>query len=182
MMNKKDIRKDILSIRDSLSDSQREALNNKIFDKVINSSEYKCAKCIFVFVSYRSEVNTHGIIKHALSSGKIVCVPKIISKDEGMKAVRIEKFSELVPGAFNILEPISTYKKIDETFIDLTYVPGVAFDRHGGRVGYGGGYYDRFLKKLKKDSEKIAICYNFQLLDEVPRENHDVSIYKIITD
>ncbi len=73
MMNKKDIRKDILSIRDSLSDSQREALNNKIFDKVINSSEYKRAKCIFVFVSYRSEVNTHGIINMLCHLGKIVC-------------------------------------------------------------------------------------------------------------
>ncbi|MBP2031753.1 5,10-methenyltetrahydrofolate synthetase [Clostridium algifaecis] len=98
-----------------------------------------------------------------------------------MIAVEIKKFSELVPGAYNILEPESTEFKVDEKSIDLSYIPGVAFDSSGGRIGYGGGYYDRFLQKLEKNSKKIALCYDFQVLDTVPTETHDIMIDSIIT-
>lgn len=98
-----------------------------------------------------------------------------------MEAVEIREFSELIHGAYDILEPKNTRFKIDERCIDVSYVPGVAFDSSGKRIGYGGGYYDRFLNKLEKHSKKIALCYDFQVLDDIPVEAHDILVDDIIT-
>lgn len=181
MKDKNIIRSNIMLIRDSLSTEERIRLDNIILKKIVNSSDYRNASCIFIFVSYKSEVDTHSIIKSALEDGKIVCVPKVISKDRGMIAVRIKEFGDLVHGKFNILEPPDDTFKIHESRIDLSYVPGVAFDSCGGRIGYGGGYYDRFLKGLRADCKKIGICYKFQIIDKVPMEKHDICIDKIIS-
>lgn len=180
--NKKDIRRLIKQKRDELTKGEKENLDQIIFKKVINSREYIEAKRIFVFVSYQSEVDTHRIIKWVLKDGKELCVPKIMSKEEGMAIVKIETFEDLELGAYGILEPKYISTKVEEASIDLALLPGIAFDRHGGRVGYGGGYYDRFLKKARNDSKKIALAYSFQILKEVPMEEYDVFIGGIITD
>lgn len=185
MMNsKKELRKEMLRLRDSKSPKSLEILNKIIFDKVINSIEYKNATNIFIFVSYKSEVNTHNIIKHALAEGKKICVPKVISKSEGMKAVYINKFEDLLPqGPFGILEPeINDNNIATEEDIDLVFVPGVAFDNNGGRMGYGGGFYDRFLPLIKSDCRKIGVCYSFQVVESVIVEHNDENVSCIITD
>ena len=181
-MDKSIIRKKMKEERSKLSNLQKEKLDNSVFQKVIESEEYNKANSIFIFVSYGSEVDTHRIIKKALKDGKNICVPKVISKKDGMVAVRVHDFSELKSGAYGILEPEDTKYKVQESSIDLCYIPGVAFDKRGGRVGYGGGYYDRFFKKLREDSKKIALAYKFQVLDEVPMEEHDMFIDGIISD
>ncbi|OAA92120.1 5-formyltetrahydrofolate cyclo-ligase [Clostridium ljungdahlii] len=181
-MDKSIIRKKMKEERNKLSNLQKEKLDNSVLQKVIESEEYNKANSIFIFVSYGSEVDTHRIIKKALKQGKNIYVPKVISKEDGMIAVRIHDFSELKSGAYGILEPEDTKSKVEESSIDLCYIPGVAFDKRGGRVGYGGGYYDRFFKKLREDSQKIALAYRFQVLDEVPMEEHDMFIDGIISD
>ncbi len=173
-MNKFYIRKIMMEKRDNLCNQKKEKLDSIIFEKVIKSEEYDKAKSIFIFVSYKSEVNTHNIIKTALEDGKLICVPKVIYKEGYMEAVRIYDFNELKEGAYKILEPQNIDLKVKETSIDICYVPGLAFDKNGGRVGYGGGYYDRFLKKLRTDSKKIGLAYSFQILDEVPMGKYDV--------
>lgn len=185
MMNsKKEFRKEMLRLRDGKSPESLSILNKRIFDKVINNAYYQKATNIFIFVSYKSEVNTHDIIKHALSQGKRVCVPKVISKEEGMKAIYITSFDELSPKApFGILEPEIHHNNIaNEKDIDLVFVPGLAFDNNGGRMGYGGGFYDRFLPLIKRNCRKIGLCYSFQVVESVIMEQNDESVSCTITD
>lgn len=180
--DKKEIRKFMREKRKALTEEERGRLDNIIFDKLINSQEYKESKYIFLFVSYDTEIDTHRIIKQAIKDEKVLCVPKVISKEEGMIITQINKFEDLEAGAYGILEPKDDTLKIDETLIDVAYLPGLAFDKIGGRVGYGGGFYDRFLRKSRKDCKKIGLAYSFQVLEKVPMEQDDEFIDGIITD
>lgn len=181
MEDKKLIRDRILEIRDNISIDERKKYDEEIFNKVIESKYYKEANSIFIFVSYKTEVDTHKIIKKSLEDGKIVCVPKVISKKDGMYGAVINKFSDLKPGKYGILEPGEENVKILEKDIDLVLVPGAVFDKEGGRIGYGGGFYDRFLVKIRKNVSKIAIAYNAQIIDKVPMGELDVRIDGIIS-
>jgi 5-formyltetrahydrofolate cyclo-ligase len=181
-IDKNYIREKIKMKRNSLSNIERKALDDIISQKVLSSREYREARNLFIFVSFGTEVDTHRIIKRALKDGKNVSVPKTISRERGMAAVRIRRFDELKIGAYGILEPENMDSRVKESAIDLCYVPGIAFDRSGGRVGYGGVYYDRFLKLTGSDSKKIALAYSFQILDKVPREEHDILVDSIISD
>ena len=182
MGDKRELRKIMRSKRNQLLTEQKEKYDKVIFDKVISNPMYLNAKVLFVYVSYENEVNTHEIINHSLLSGKIVCVPKVISNDMGMAAIEIKNFNELTPGAYGILEP-SSHKGIviAPEKIDMTILPGLAFDKLGGRLGYGGGFYDRYLSATRNDSNKIALGYNFQLVDKVPTEDFDIPIDDVIT-
>ncbi|MBV7274573.1 5-formyltetrahydrofolate cyclo-ligase [Clostridium sp. PL3] len=182
MESKKDIRKSIKSKRAALTNDEREKLNKALYEKTINSEYYKNANTIFAFVSYDTEVDTHSIIKKALEDGKTVCVPKTISMEEGMLAIKLNSFNDMAEGNYGILEPKLTTPKIEENLIDLAFIPGLAFDKRGGRVGYGGGFYDRFMNNMRKEAKKIGLAYSFQILDEVPMEKHDLFIDGIITD
>lgn len=180
MEDKKSIRDKILKIRDGLSIDERKKYDEEIYNKVIESKYYKEAKNIFIFVSYKTEVDTHKIIKTALDQGKTICVPKVISKKDGMYVAIINNFSDLKPGKYGILEPSEESVKVLEEDIDLVLVPGAVFDKEGGRIGYGGGFYDRFLVKLRKDVPKIALAYDIQIIDKVPMDELDVRIDGII--
>lgn len=182
MESKKDIRKVVKSKRAALTAAEREKLNNAVYEKAINSEEYKKANTIFAFVSYDTEVDTHSIIKKAIEDGKTVCVPKTISIEEGMLAIKLDSFDDMAEGNYGILEPKFMTPKIDENLIDLAFIPGLAFDKRGGRVGYGGGFYDRFMNNMRKEAKKIGLAYSFQMLEEVPMEAHDLFIDGIITD
>lgn len=183
MDSKSCLRKTLIKLRDEISKEHREEKDRAIYERIINSDAYKNSKLLFVFVSYGSEVDTHKLIKHALESGKRVCVPKVIHKVSGMKAVEIRCWSDLSESYRGILEP-----ELKETYvvegknIDLVIVPGVAFDHNGGRLGYGGGFYDRFLLKLKDECHIIAVCYKEQIVNKLPMDEHDVKINCIITD
>lgn len=181
MENKKNIRNIVKYKRDSLSEEVKEVMDDIIFNKIVESKEYKSAKTIFVYVSFQGEVDTHKFIKYALNDTKRICVPKIISKKEGIRAVEINSFEELKKEAYGILEPDNFDKKVDEKNIDLILMPGVAFDENGGRIGYGGAFYDRFLKNVSPKTLKIALAYDFQIFSKVPMEEHDIKIDGIIT-
>ncbi|MBC2582550.1 5-formyltetrahydrofolate cyclo-ligase [Clostridium sp. DJ247] len=182
MRTKREIRETMIKKRTLLTNDEKKRLDNIVFQKVINSSEYKDAKVIFLFVSYKDEIDTHRIIEQALRDEKIVCVPKTISMKEGMNAIQIKDFQDLVEGNYGILEPKNHELIVKESIIDVSFLPGLAFDERGGRVGYGGGFYDRFLIKTRSHSKKIGIGYSFQVIDEVPMEKHDMFIDGIITD
>lgn len=166
--------------RERLKADDKEQYDIIIFHNLIHSEEYKKADTIFIYVSYNNEADTHRIICHALEHNKKVCVPKVISKAEGMKAVEIKGFKDLRPGAYGILEPESNCFT-DEKDIDLVILPGLSFDYDGGRLGYGAGFYDRFLCNLREDAMLIGIAYKFQIVEKVPMDSHDYYIKKIIT-
>lgn len=181
LKNKKDIRRFILEKRDKLEPDLKVELDKKIFSELINSEAYKNASVIFVFVSFKSEVDTHEIIKQALKDSKTTCVPKINTKEKEMEIFKINSLEELKEGYYGILEPGEDCPAVNSNDIDLVLMPGAAFDRQGGRIGYGGGFYDRFLSRMNKKVDKIALAFDFQILDSVPMDEFDVRVDGIVT-
>ena len=129
------------------------------------------------FVSFNSEVSTHQMIKEALKT-KTAVIPKVVHHE--IEPSVILDFDNLVPGKFGILEPIETMK-IAYKNIDLVLVPGIVFDKEGHRIGYGFGYYDKFLKKVPK-AIKIGLAFDFQIIDKIPTEIHDVLVDMIVSE
>ena len=141
----------------------------------------------FLFVSFRSEVETLGLINQLLGRGKIVTVPLVSVREKKMTAVRlINPEEDLVPGYYGILEPsrkIVEERKIDPASIDIVVLPGSVFDEKGGRLGYGGGFYDRFLAlEIRPSALRVALAFDMQILVEVPQQPHDMPVDFIITE
>ena len=137
-------------------------------------------KTIALTISVFPEVDTRGIISQLWAMDKRVVVPKCDHKTKQMLFYIITSFDELVPAPMGLFEPnhlITT--AVDYKQIDVCIVPGIVFDQRGYRIGYGGGYYDRYLPHFK--GEKISIAFDEQLVDEVPYESHDIPINLLIT-
>lgn len=182
MLSKIELRKKMIELRENLDSRSFEDYNRSILKKIIECDEFKKAHNIFIFVSFNKEVDTHAIIKKSIDLGKKVSVPKVISKDLGMKALCIEGINELKSSKYGILEPEYEEDKImSEESIDLVILPGLAFDSSGGRIGYGAGYYDRFLRKLNPNCKKVGICFDFQMVAKVPMDKNDEYIDFVIT-
>ena len=153
-----------------------------IFKRLINSDTYKNANKIFTYISFGSEVDTKEFIKYALSDNKEIYVPKTDKGKREMVAMKINSLDNMGVDKWGILEPKTVEEdKIGEEF-DLIIMPGVAFDRSGNRVGYGGGYYDKFLSEINSDIPTIALAYDIQILEEVPSEKHDIKVHMVITE
>lgn len=180
--SKKAIRKLIEDRRASLDEGDKRIMDENIFSRLIDHNLFKDAKSIFIYVSFDGEIDTHNIIEYALKEGKVVCVPKIFTKAEGMHLMKIDSLLSLTPGYYGILEPPAESERMTLDEIDLIIMPGVAFDVNGGRVGYGGGFYDRLLAGRNIQSAKIALAYRFQVFDKVPSDKWDEKIDIIITE
>lgn len=178
--NKKQLRKRVLSMRNSLDKDNKNSFDREIFNKLVLSELYNKSMNIFIYISFGSEVETKDIIMKALDDGKKVYVPKINGENNEMKAINIESLEGLVENSFGILEPISDVE-ISKEKIDLIIVPGAVFDKEGNRIGYGGGYYDRYLEAIKDKKNKIALVYDFQIVDYIPSEVHDIKVDYIIS-
>lgn len=183
---KKELRKNILDMRNNLDINEKREKDNIIRKIFLESSQYKNAGKIFIYISYSSEIDTIEIIKKALKDGKEIFVPRTIFKTKAMDAVKIISLDNLKKDRYGILEPEESKPSINPDELDLIVVPGVAFDDKGGRIGYGAGYYDRYFKKISKERNKlinkIALAYDFQIIDSVPMDELDVKIDCIITE
>ena len=174
---KESIRKKVLEQRNKLTDKDIKEKSVLIKKKLFSLPEFKKSKTVMFFVSFGKEVFTHDMIKDALKN-KQVYVPTV--KNNSLIVSKITGFKELnKKNKYGILEP-SKIKEIDINEIDLVIVPGVAFDCAGYRVGYGKGYYDKFLNDF--DKEKIGLAFEFQTTKELPKEDHDVVVDKVITE
>ncbi|WP_024614895.1 5-formyltetrahydrofolate cyclo-ligase [Clostridium sp. Ade.TY] len=180
MKSKKEIRKNIIDIRDKINSTEKKILDSEIINNFINSYEYKEAKVIFSYIGFGSEINTKIIINDALKKGKIVCVPKVKGKE--MLIIKISSLDNLVKSNYGILEPVGNETNINIIDLDLIIMPGVAFDKFKNRIGYGGGYYDKLLYNSNISAYKIALAYDFQVLESIYSENHDIKVDKIITE
>ena len=176
MESKKDIRKKIFAERKLRTDEQIETMSRTITDKVTALPAFKNADRILVYADYNHEVVTEYLIKEAWKAGKEVAVPKVVGKD--MVFYRLTDFSQLEPGYFGIPEPVRG--EIVKWEDALMVMPGVAFDPENNRVGYGGGFYDRFLEK-HPDITRLAVAFDFQILDLVPTEPTDICPQIIVT-
>jgi len=179
---KRKTRKISQDIRNSIPRSEKKAL-----DKTIEANLYGCeffykARYIFCYVSFNSEIDTFPIIKNLLKLGKTVTVPKINSKNHEMKAYVIDDITRCLEyGKYDILEPKSICKEADYSKIDLIIVPGLVFTLEGHRLGYGGGFYDRFLEQYKKPIT-CALAYNRLIFDDIPVNEKDLPVDYIITE
>ena len=183
-LDKKALRKEMLNKRSKLSLKEVEEKSETIANRLFNLNQYKEANFIFSFISFKDEVNTHKIIKKSISMGKRIGVPITIPKTRELQVSELMDFDkELALGFYDILTPKDEYIRIvPSKIIDLILVPGVAFDKRGYRVGYGGGYYDRFFANINKNVIKIGLCFEMQIIPEAPTDSYDIPVDFILTE
>ncbi len=155
-------------------------LGQEIFDiqKNIEIQE----RFVMVFLNFKTEVNTEPIIKRLWEMGIKTCIPKVSVKEKTMKAIEFKSYDEVHIGAYGIREPNSNSAEVNIDNIAISILPGLGFSKKMQRLGYGGGYYDKFLSQTKKDIKKIGICFSEQIMEEIPSEKHDVKLDYIVTD
>lgn len=178
--NKKAFREQMKNQRAMLSTQIRTERDSKIAEHLFNQSYFKNAKCVFCYCSFGFEIDTINIINFALKCGKTVCLPKTFGNGT-MTAHKIESLEKgLKKVSFGMLEPDETCQAVDKNDIDLCIVPCLATDRNGFRLGYGGGYYDRFLCGI--NAKKAVLCYDDRLFNNIYHEEHDIACDAIITE
>lgn len=165
--------------RYSICTQKRKKNDNNISYKVLQSDIFKNSNCIFCYYSFENEIDTKTIIESALFQKKTVCIPKII-KNGIMIPLRITKKTDLIIGKYNIPEPKNECIEICLKDIDLCIVPCLAADKTGNRLGYGGGYYDRFLPKT--NALKAILCYESNLFDNIYSQPFDAKCDIIFTE
>lgn len=182
-LEKKELRKRILTMRDSLTKDEWAKKSKAIFEHFFTLREISTAQNIFIFINFRSEVDTKPIIERLLEMGKNVIVPYTDIPNKRLQLFYLNDFKELIEGSYGILEPNpSTAKEAKLKDVDLVVVPGSAFDTKGGRMGYGGGFYDRLLPYIKSGVKTVAIAFELQIVEQVPMGYYDRRVDIIVTE
>ncbi len=178
---KNEIRKEMKMLRRNFSPEEKEKRDRAIFDKFLSLSAYEKAKWIFPFVSTAIEVDTLSLIRKALFDGKRVAVPRCTPGKVEMFFYEIGSLDELEPGAFGVLEPKGEESRKVKGDVDtLLVLPGLAFDMDGYRLGYGKGYYDRFLSSFP--GVKAGVCYTACLKQTLPHGRYDKKADYLVTE
>lgn len=185
LLSKKEIRRMALSKRDGMRPEERRQKSEMIWQALQKLSCYREAQVLFSYVDYRSEVITTSILANALREGKQVFAPRV-DGDE-MEFYRITGCQDLRPGYRGIREPIGNriFEGLGERQRGLLLMPGAAFDQFGHRIGYGKGFYDRYLERMEGEKNKIcilALCFEIQIFPQVPWEKHDMLPELILTE
>ena len=184
-IDRQELRARFLARRNALSPEQRTTMSERIAELVTGLAIFREKVHFFMYCSYQSEVQTIGLLQRCLQTGKIVSVPLTVPDNSGMLAVTItDPGTDLVSGYKGILEPIHYRAKhhvAPPNGIDVAFVPGTVFDRSGYRLGYGRGYYDRFLAASPR-AVRIGLAYSLQLTDYVPAQSHDIPMDILITE
>ena len=175
---KKELRTKAIAARDTLSPGKRTAKSREIEERLFSLSEFKSARVILFFASFRSEVDTGPMIRRALAFGKRVVLPKVKGAELVLHEIS-DLDKDVSPGAWGIPEPHEPRPVMLEE-LDLIIVPGAAYDKQGNRVGYGAGFYDKLLSAFKKMT--VALAFELQIMPNVPTEMHDIPIKKIVTE
>jgi 5-formyltetrahydrofolate cyclo-ligase len=162
-------------------------LSQRIVAKFTALPAHAAAKTVLWYVDAGSEVRTRQALPEALSTGKRIVVPWCIVETNELELFLLEDMTELIAGAYNILEPkpeLRTLpaKKVNPTELDLVMVPGTAFDLRGGRMGQGKGYYDRLLASARPDAPLVALAFDCQIFDDIPVAAHDVFMDLVLTE
>ena len=180
---KERLRKRVLAVRMGLDRSQAEVSGQAILDRVLGLEAYRRAKLVHTYVSSKeNEVDTRALIGTCFAQGKRVAVPVVMPGTKTLAHALIDGLDQLVVGPWGLAQPDpaeATWLSA-EAQIDLVVVPGLAFDRRGHRIGWGGGYYDRFLAQVQ--AVKVGLCYNALVLDCIPGEPHDVPVDMVVAE
>ena len=173
-MSKSELRQQIREKKRQFTRQQLDELSLSVLDRL--RPRLRDAKTILAYYSLPDEVNTHQLIDELVVEGKTVLLPKVLD-DETMKLRRYTGRQDLSEGSFHIMEPVGEPFS-DYSEIDLSLIPGMAFDAQGNRLGRGKGYYDRFLRAMSVRT--IGVCFDFQRVDEVPTDENDVAVDEVI--
>lgn len=173
---KQQIRDEMLKKRNELDSSKAKEKSSEIIKKVCLLKEFKESKVIHCYISNGKEVETLNFIKGICNNKKIV-VPYFVNNC--LESSIFKESDQLKKGNFDFLEP-SKPENFPKKDINLIIIPGIAFDKKGNRIGYGKGCYDKFLDQIP--AKKIALAYDFQIVDNIPEEEHDVKVDCIITE
>ena len=176
-MEKKEIRKLVFAERRRLSSEELEEKSRVICEKIMATEQWKEASCIYAYMDCKGEVCMRTLLTSAWAEGKRVAVPKVFGTE--MRFFYINSYEDVAPGYYDIPEPVGGEEAFCETA--LMIMPGVAFDEKLHRCGYGGGFYDRFLK-IHRGLKTIAPAFDFQIVPEVPAEAFDISPQMVITE
>lgn len=178
-MTKRELRRHFAAVRDNIPREKRTEKSRLICGKFLSLPQYKRAETVMIYMSFRSEPETAELAEDILKRGKRLIVPKCKTDTNEILPCEINSLSELETGSYGILEPRGT-NICGKSEIDIVLVPALAFDRAGCRLGYGGGYYDRFLKDFGGLS--AGLCYSECLTDRLPRGEFDVCADIVLTD
>ena len=181
---KETLKQEISKKRKYLAKEEGKEKSEKIKENFFALDEFKKSKNIMFYVSFNSEVSTIEIIKELLiKKEKNVIVPFVQKNNPILQLSELRNVNELAAKTFGILEPKEDYiREFSYKNLDLIILPGIVFDQNRHRIGYGYGYYDRFLKKLDKSTIKIGFAFDFQLVEKIPEERHDVPVDIVITE
>lgn len=171
-MDKKELRRSIREQKRAMSEAEIEARSAKLGQLFAASEAYKNAKTIYGYLPYNQEVRTVPMLEQALKDGKRVAVPKCYGDE--MKFIFMDDLSKVEKGYAGIPEPIADEPVADDETA-LVLMPGLAFDPQGHRIGYGGGFYDKFLA-AEPNHPTLALCYEFQMLPKLETEAHDIPV------
>jgi len=168
------------------SQPDKDRLSEEVCRKAMSLPEYVDARTVMCYVDIRDEVRTRPLLRAALDAGKRAVIPYCVAGDR-LELFRMESLDELAVGTFGILEPADAWRdrddrRVEAAELDLILLPGVAFDRRGGRIGHGKGYYDRLLERVRTDAATVALAFECQIFDEIPMQAHDVYMDMVITE
>ena len=175
-MDKAALRQKIRERKRSMTEEEIQGRSEKLRDLFVSSQAYQNANTIYGYLSYNQEVRTWSILQQALQDGKKVAVPKIYGRD--MKFIYLEDLTLVEKGYCGIPEPVADAPIAEESDA-LVLMPGLAFTKAGDRMGYGGGFYDRFLAD-EPNHPTLALCYEFQIVEKLPSEEYDIPVDTVL--
>lgn len=179
MLDKRSLRELIKEKRRHFSQQKLGEMSSCICHTLLADDMLRKAEVVLMYYPLPSEVDVTPVIRELSGKGKVVLLPKVVS-DTDMTIHKYEDENSLCVGAFNIMEPVGE-EYMDYDSIDVVIVPGMAFDIRGNRLGKGKGYYDRFFSRVR-NIYKIGVCFPYQMVDDVPCDEHDIRMDKVICD
>ena len=175
-MDKKALRKEISAKKRAMTEEQIVSASQKLGELFLASDVYKQAKTIYGYLPYNQEVRTVPMLRQALSDGKRVAVPKCYGDE--MRFIYLDDLSKVEKGYCGIPEPMADEPVADDPTA-LVLMPGLAFDPQGHRMGYGGGFYDKFLAG-EPGHPTIALCYSFQMFPHLETDSFDIPVDRVL--
>ena len=174
---KSELRKQVLQEMKAIPREQKQAMDQAVTEQLLKHLFYQEAKVIATYLSFPHEFQTQELIEQALRDGKKILIPKTYPK--GRMDFVVYDPQQLVKTSFGLLEPQGNLEVVAASQIDLIHVPGLAFTTEGYRIGYGGGYYDRYLEHFT--GHTLSTVYHYQVQDFIP-ENHDIPVQEVLID
>ena len=177
------LRTRILAAREALAPAERHRLSALVHTKLWQLPSFATAATMLLYVDFRSEVETMALIHQCLAAGKTVAVPRVAENHRLIAYQITAPDLELIPGAYGIMEPDpARCPPLSPSAIELVVLPGSVFDEQGGRLGYGGGYYDRFLANEAQQAIRLGIAFELQVVPVLPLLAHDQRLHGLVTE